>query len=82
MSGLVSELRNMFTFTSTSVVCVCHIGCQLYEKMISGMYLGEMVRKLLETLILEGQLFNGYCDSDDIAIPYRFYTKYVSEIET
>ena len=57
-------------------------GCQLYEKMISGMYLGEIVRLLLDKLILEGHLFGGDCDSEDIAIPYRFFTKFVSEIET
>ncbi|CAD5206688.1 unnamed protein product [Bursaphelenchus okinawaensis] len=54
-------------------------GKQLYEKMISGMYLGELVREVLESLAKEGHLFNG--DSDAIAVKGSFPTKYVSEVE-
>ena len=36
-----------------------NVGKQLYEKMISGMYLGELVRVVLESLAREGHLFDG-----------------------
>lgn len=54
-------------------------GKQLYEKMISGMYLGELVRVVLESLTREGHLFDG--DYDAIETKGCFPTKYVSEIE-
>ncbi|KAH7728436.1 hexokinase [Aphelenchoides avenae] len=54
-------------------------GKQLYEKMISGMYLGELVRIVLEDLAREGHLFHG--DFDAIEQKGCFPTKYVSEIE-
>uniref|UniRef100_A0A1I8A7H2 Hexokinase n=1 Tax=Steinernema glaseri TaxID=37863 RepID=A0A1I8A7H2_9BILA len=54
-------------------------GKHLYEKMISGMYLGEVVRVVLEHLARENLIFNG--DFDAISVPHSFPTKYVSEIE-
>ena len=51
-----------------------------YEKMISGMYMGEIVRLILVKCNEEGLLFNGQ-RSDDLYTRQRFYTKYVSEIE-
>ncbi|KAI6241193.1 hypothetical protein M3Y99_00342600 [Aphelenchoides fujianensis] len=54
-------------------------GKQLYEKMISGMYLGELVRETLYALTVDGLLFNG--DADAIEQRGCFPTKYVSEIE-
>lgn len=47
--------------------------------MISGMYMGELVRVVLESLAREGLLFDGDCD----AISQRgcFPTKFISEIE-
>ncbi|KAK6751992.1 hypothetical protein RB195_003423 [Necator americanus] len=52
----------------------------LFEKMISGMYMGELVRIILELLARKGALFNG----DYAAISKRecFTTKHVSEVET
>lgn len=47
--------------------------------MISGMYMGELVRVVLEQLAREGLLFDG--DYDAIACRGCFPTKYVSEIE-
>lgn len=47
--------------------------------MISGMYMGELVRLLLTHLAKENLLFDG--DYDAISQPNAFPTKYVSEIE-
>ncbi|ESO89803.1 hypothetical protein LOTGIDRAFT_164838 [Lottia gigantea] len=56
-------------------------GKQIYEKMISGMYMGEIVRLVLEKLRKNGLLFNGK-GSEELSTRGRFYTKYVSEIES
>lgn len=55
-------------------------GKQLFEKMISGMYMGELVRVVLATLAEDGLLFDG--DSEAISRRGCFPTKYVSEIES
>lgn len=55
-------------------------GKQLFEKMISGMYMGELTRLVLEKLVNEGLLFGGKCSSD-LKKRGQFFTKYVSEIE-
>ncbi|VDK77887.1 unnamed protein product [Litomosoides sigmodontis] len=54
-------------------------GKQLFEKMISGMYMGEIVRVILAHLARENLLFNG--DYEAISKPHSFPTKFVSEIE-
>ncbi|XP_056643429.1 hexokinase type 2 isoform X1 [Diorhabda sublineata] len=56
-------------------------GKQKFEKMISGMYMGELVRLALERFTKEGLLFGGK-GSDALFERGRFYTKYVSEIES
>lgn len=48
--------------------------------MISGMYLGEIVRLVLENMTKNGMLFNG-TGSEDLFTMWKFPTKYVSEIE-
>jgi len=53
---------------------------QIYEKMISGMYLGEVARQVIVKLVQEGLLFNGRL-SEKLNTPMLFYTKYISEIE-
>ncbi|XP_011254735.1 hexokinase type 2 isoform X4 [Camponotus floridanus] len=53
---------------------------QLFEKMISGMYMGELARLVLEKLVNAGLLFGGKCPSD-LRKRGKFFTKYVSEIE-
>ncbi|KAJ3310157.1 glucokinase [Boothiomyces sp. JEL0838] len=53
---------------------------QIYEKMISGMYLGEVVRLILVELVKAGELFNGM-GSQTLSTPYRFDTAYMSRIE-
>uniref|UniRef100_A0A915E408 Phosphotransferase n=1 Tax=Ditylenchus dipsaci TaxID=166011 RepID=A0A915E408_9BILA len=57
-----------------------NVGQQLMEKMISGMYMGELVRIVLEHLAKEGGLFKG--DYDAISQKGCFPTKFVSEIES
>lgn len=51
-----------------------------YEKMISGMYMGEIVRLVIEKLRKARLLFGGK-GSEELSERGRFYTKYVSEIE-
>ncbi|ESO88745.1 hypothetical protein LOTGIDRAFT_94696, partial [Lottia gigantea] len=57
-------------------------GKQILEKMISGMYMGEIVRLVLERLTYEGLLLQGADRECALYERGRFYTKYVSEIES
>lgn len=56
-------------------------GNQIFEKMISGMYMGEIVRRILVDLTRRGHLFNGKC-SNKMIVPYKFGTNYVSLVES
>ncbi|CRL03949.1 CLUMA_CG017070, isoform A [Clunio marinus] len=56
-------------------------GNQIFEKMLSGMYLGELVRLVLVHLTSQGHLFNGQI-SKQLSTQHQFFTKFVSEIET
>ncbi|XP_029644605.1 hexokinase-2 isoform X2 [Octopus sinensis] len=56
-------------------------GKQRFEKTISGMYMGELVRLILEKLRRHKLIFNGV-GSEELSTRGRFYTKYVSEIES
>lgn len=62
-----------FSFKFRYVLC-------RYEKLISGMYLGEIARRLILTCAEKGLLFNGEV-SEELRTPDLFYTKYLSEIE-
>uniref|UniRef100_A0AAQ4P612 Phosphotransferase n=1 Tax=Gasterosteus aculeatus aculeatus TaxID=481459 RepID=A0AAQ4P612_GASAC len=55
-------------------------GVHTFEKMISGMYLGEIVRLLLVRLTEDGLLFGGRT-SKALLTPEAFETKFISEIE-
>ncbi|NXA11142.1 HXK2 protein, partial [Sapayoa aenigma] len=55
-------------------------GKQLFEKMISGMYMGELVRLILVKMTKEGLLFGGRLTSD-LLTKGHFETRYVSAIE-
>ena len=48
--------------------------------MVSGMYMGEIVRLVLCHLCAQRILFNGE-GSEELLLPNRFLTKYISEIE-
>lgn len=56
-------------------------GKQLFEKMISGMYMGEVARQVLVKLTKEKLLFDGEF-STQLLTPYAFKTKYISMIES
>uniref|UniRef100_A0A336LRV3 Phosphotransferase n=2 Tax=Culicoides sonorensis TaxID=179676 RepID=A0A336LRV3_CULSO len=56
-------------------------GKQLQEKMISGMYMGELARLVMVKFTQEGLLFGGQ-GSEVLFKRGQFFTKYVSEIET
>jgi len=57
-------------------------GKQIMEKMISGMYMGEIVRLVLERLAKDSLLFRGVDADCALFERGKFYTKYVSEIES
>jgi hexokinase len=54
---------------------------QTYEKLISGMYLGEIARNVLVSLIDRTLLFNGL-SSPDLNKQWAFETAYMSTIES
>lgn len=56
-------------------------GKQLFEKMISGMYMGELVRLVLIDLVQEKVLFGGQ-SSEPLRARFAFQTQYVSWIES
>lgn len=49
--------------------------------MISGMYMGELVRLLILKCVKAGALFSGKCSSE-LNQKDRFLTKFVSDIES
>jgi len=51
-----------------------------YEKMISGMYLGEIVRNILIDFTKRGFLFRGQI-SETLKTRHIFETKFLSQIE-
>uniref|UniRef100_A0A3Q2WZR0 Phosphotransferase n=1 Tax=Haplochromis burtoni TaxID=8153 RepID=A0A3Q2WZR0_HAPBU len=55
-------------------------GVHIFEKMISGMYLGEIVRLVLVKMTKDKLLFKGQI-SEALGTPGRFETKFISEIE-
>ena len=55
-------------------------GKQIFEKMISGMYMGELTRQVLIDMVWEGLIFQDQ-NCDGLFEPGIFKTKYVSEIE-
>uniref|UniRef100_A0A6Q2Y9L4 Hexokinase-2 n=1 Tax=Esox lucius TaxID=8010 RepID=A0A6Q2Y9L4_ESOLU len=55
-------------------------GKQLFEKMVSGMYMGEMVRLILLKMAKEGLLFDGKV-SDALRTKGKFHTKHITLIE-
>ncbi|GFT84704.1 hexokinase-1 [Nephila pilipes] len=56
-------------------------GKQIFEKMISGMYIGEIVRRIVCHLSNEKEIFKGNL-SEKFNTPYTFKSKYVSYIES
>ncbi|XP_061907577.1 hexokinase-2 [Entelurus aequoreus] len=58
-----------------------HPGKQRYEKMISGMYLGEVVRHVLMEFTAKGLLFRGKL-SEQLKTRGIFATRFLSQIES
>jgi len=56
-------------------------GKQLYEKMISGMYMGEIARQVLVEALDAGLLLEGQ-NTEAFREKGAFFTKYISEIES
>lgn len=56
-------------------------GKQLFEKMISGMYMGELVRRVVVHLAEQNLMFGGKL-SEKMKTIYLFKTKYISQIES
>ncbi|KAJ4947108.1 hypothetical protein JOQ06_009149 [Pogonophryne albipinna] len=56
-------------------------GKQRFEKLISGMYFGEVVRQVLLNLTRGGLLFRGQV-TEALKTPGIFHTKYLSQIES
>ncbi|VDP01153.1 unnamed protein product [Soboliphyme baturini] len=56
-----------------------HPGVQIFDKLVGGMYLGELVRLVIEKLVKSGLLFQGVGSSQLFTIG-SFPAKYISEI--
>lgn len=54
--------------------------CCRFEKMVSGMYMGELVRIILVKMAREGLLFEGRI-TPELLTKGKFETKHVSAIE-
>jgi len=76
--GVLDDFRNEYDrlVDGSSI----NAGRQLFEKMISGMYLGEIVRLVLCNLTEQGVLFNGK-KSPALETYGKFETSFVSQIE-
>ncbi|XP_023253503.1 hexokinase-2-like [Seriola lalandi dorsalis] len=75
------ELDDFCTqFDRTVDDCSNNPGKQRYEKMISGMYLGEIVRNVLMDFTSKGLLFRGKL-SERLKTHGIFETKFLSQIE-
>lgn len=55
-------------------------GKQTFEKMISGMYMGELVRQILLDLMKDNLIFD-HCNKEELLIKGSFPSQFVSEIE-
>lgn len=60
-------------------VTAAALSCR-FEKMVSGLYMGELVRLILVKMAKEGLLFRGKLTSD-LRTTGHFETRYVSAIE-
>ena len=56
-------------------------GKQTFEKMISGMYMGELIRHILVDLLKDDLIFSR-CKKDELLKKGSFLTRFASEIES
>uniref|UniRef100_A0A7N9AV15 Phosphotransferase n=1 Tax=Mastacembelus armatus TaxID=205130 RepID=A0A7N9AV15_9TELE len=74
-------LSLFFSFWSDqSFIFIFYASCR-YEKLISGKYMGELVRLVLMKLVNEDLLFNGEA-SELLKTRGSFETRYVSQVES
>lgn len=59
---------------------VLYLFLSRFEKMVSGMYMGELVRLILVKMAKEGFLFEGRI-TPELLTKGKFETKHVSSIE-
>lgn len=78
-NGCLDDIRT--TFDKLVDINSVNPGKQRYEKMISGMYLGEIVRNILINFTRRGLLFRGLI-SHVLKTVGIFETKFLSEIES
>ncbi|XP_028269324.1 hexokinase-2 [Parambassis ranga] len=77
-NGELDDFRTQFDCIVDD--CSNYPGKQRYEKMISGMYLGEIVRNVLLDFTAKGLLFRGKV-SERLKTRGIFETKFLSQIE-
>ncbi|XP_048407507.1 hexokinase HKDC1-like [Stegostoma tigrinum] len=77
--GCLDNIRT--TFDKLVDINSLNMGHQKFEKMISGMYLGEIVRNILINFTKQGLLFRGLM-SQSLMTNGIFQTKYLSQIES
>ncbi|XP_041477382.1 hexokinase-2-like isoform X2 [Lytechinus variegatus] len=77
-NGVLDDIRTEYDMNvdSTSL----NQGKQLYEKMISGMYLGEISRQVMVKLVQAKLLFNGV-SSTKLDTANSFETRFLTDIE-
>ena len=73
----MGKRKHILAFTSNYIPHFTHFS---FEKMISGMYMGEIARLAILQCVENGYLLDGEV-SEELTTQYRFYTKYISEIE-
>ena len=56
-------------------------GNHIFEKMISGMYMGELIRQVLLDLMKDDLIFFN-CNRERLLERGSFYTRFASEIES
>ncbi|XP_071827930.1 hexokinase-1-like isoform X1 [Apostichopus japonicus] len=76
--GSIEDIRTDFDRELDKITL--NQGKQLYEKMISGMYLGEISRQAILKLAKEKLLFNGVV-SAELQKPWAFESKFLTDIE-
>ncbi|XP_033098431.1 hexokinase-2-like [Anneissia japonica] len=76
--GVLDDVRTEFDKKTDELTP--NKGKQLYEKMISGMYLGEITRQAMLKLADHKMLFQGKV-SDKLNEPWKFETRFLSDIE-
>ncbi|XP_056616952.1 hexokinase-1 [Triplophysa dalaica] len=78
-NGCLDDIRTQYDNNVDDLSLNC--GKQKYEKMCSGMYLGEIVRNILIDLTKRGFLFRGQI-SETLKTRGIFETKFLSQIES